>query len=280
MKIRTYSRKVLVAFLMALLLITAVNLVSAAPNQIGQAQSGTAVVQAGTLNVRSGPAVAYKVVATTRWGETVTLLGRNGNSSWAKIRIADGREGWVNAAYLATSTPISSLPDMSNTVTPDQDARALINEGMLNVRSGPGMEYPVVVAIGNGNYVQLLGRDANSTWVKVLTHTGHQGWLNSYYTTMYVPLESLPIIAAPPVPVNPIEPEQPVQPVPPPSGATAVVDTGMLNVRSGPGMGYTVISYLPYGQPVGILGRAANSVWIKVNTRLGRQAGSTLITRR
>jgi len=269
MKIHSYPRKVIVAFLMALLLITAVNIVSAAPNQTEQKQTGgTAVVHAGTLNVRSGPAVAYQVVAVTRWGDVVTLLGRNTNSSWAKIRIPDGREGWVNAAYLSTDTAISSLPDMSETAVSNPNARALINEGMLNVRSGPSMEYPVVVAIGNGNYVQVIGRDASSTWIKVVTHTGHQGWLNSIYTTMTVPLSAIPPVAVPPLPATPIEPAQPVHPIEP-SGATAFVNTGMLNVRSGPGMAYSVVSYLPYGQLVGVLGRDANSVWIKVNTPAG-----------
>jgi len=269
MKIRSYSRKVFVTFLMALLLITAVNLVSAAPNQIGQAQAGgTAVIHAGTLNVRSGPSVAYPVVAATRWGDTVTLLGRNANSSWAKVRIADGREGWVNASYLSSNTAINSLPDLSETAVPDANARALINEGVLNVRSGPGMVYPVVVAIGNGNYVQVIGRDAGSTWIKVVTHTGHQGWLNSIYTTMTVPLSGIPVVAIPAVPITPIEPPQPVHPIEP-SGATAVINTGMLNVRSGPGMAYSVVSYLPYGQSVGILGRDANSFWIKVQTPAG-----------
>ena len=269
MKIRSYFRKVMVAFLMALLLITAVNLVSAAPTQIEQAQTGgTAVVHAGTLNVRSGPGVAYQVVAVTRWGDVVTLLGRNSNSSWAKVRLADSREGWVNASYLSTDTSIGSLPDLSETAVPDANARALINEGMLNVRSGPSMEYPVVVAIGNGNYVQVIGRDASSTWIKVVTHTGHQGWLNSIYTTMTVPLSAVPAVAVPPMPATPIEPAQPVQPVQP-SGATAFISTGMLNVRSGPSMAYTVVSYLPYGQLVGVLGRAENSAWVKVNTPAG-----------
>lgn len=269
MKIRSYSRKVFVTFLMALLFITAVNLVSAAPSQTGQMQAGgTAVIHAGMLNVRSGPSVAYPVVTVTRWGDAVTLLGRNANSSWAKIRVADGREGWVNASYLSTGTAISSLPDLSETAVPDANARALINEGMLNVRSGPGMVYPVVVAIGNGNYVQVIGRDASSTWIKVVTHTGHQGWLNSLYTTMTVPLSNIPAVATPPVPITPIEPAQPVHPIAP-SGAAAVVTTGMLNVRSGPGMGYSVVSYLPYGQSVGILGRDASSAWIKVQTPAG-----------
>ena len=268
MKIRSYSRKALVAFLMALLLITAVNFVSAAPTQIEQIQTGgTAVVQAGTLNVRSGPGVAYQVVAVTRWGDVVTLLGRNANSSWAKVRIADGRDGWVNASYLVTDTAIGSLPNLSETAVPDANARALISEGMLNVRSGPSLEYPVVVTIGNGNYVQVIGRNAASTWIKVVTHTGHQGWLNSIYTTMTVPLSAIPAVATPPVSTQPIEPTQPVQPVQP-SGATAVVTTGMLNVRSGPSMAYSVVSYLPYGQLVGILG-TANGIWIKVQTPAG-----------
>ncbi|MCA9960764.1 MAG: SH3 domain-containing protein, partial [Anaerolineales bacterium] len=50
--------------------------------------SGTAtVVNASYLNVRQGPAATYEVVTVISSGTTVTLLGRNSASTWAKIQL-------------------------------------------------------------------------------------------------------------------------------------------------------------------------------------------------
>jgi uncharacterized protein YraI len=72
--------------------------------------SGEAVatVATGALNVRSGPGVAYDVVAIAKQYQQVNLLGRSGGG-WVLIRVA-GVEGWVNAAYLDMSTPLGALP--------------------------------------------------------------------------------------------------------------------------------------------------------------------------
>jgi uncharacterized protein YraI len=72
--------------------------------------SGEAVatVATGALNVRSGPGVAYDVVAIAKQHQQVNLLGRSGGG-WVLIRVA-GVEGWVNAAYLDSSVPTGTLP--------------------------------------------------------------------------------------------------------------------------------------------------------------------------
>ncbi len=66
------------------------------------------VVNANWLSVRSAPAVADNVITAIPRGEVVTLLGRNGG--WVNVRLAGGAAGWVGSSYLASRTPLESLP--------------------------------------------------------------------------------------------------------------------------------------------------------------------------
>ena len=52
----------------------------------------------GRLRVRSGPGADYDIVAYLNDGDTVTVLSVEGD--WAKIRTADGQEGYTSAEYL------------------------------------------------------------------------------------------------------------------------------------------------------------------------------------
>ena len=71
--------------------------------------SSATVANASYVNVRTGPgAENSKITAVTR-GTVVELLGRNTSSSWAKIRLTSDTIGWMNAYYLSSATPISSL---------------------------------------------------------------------------------------------------------------------------------------------------------------------------
>jgi len=82
------------------------------PNTGGPITSGpTATVSyVYYLNLRTGPGTAYSIIKAVPSGTTVTLLGRNGASSWAKVQLPDGSVGWMSASYLSSSTPIASLP--------------------------------------------------------------------------------------------------------------------------------------------------------------------------
>lgn len=67
-------------------------------------------VKAGFLNLRSGPGINYNAIAVVSNGSTVALLGRNASGTWLKVKVPTGSVGWVNAGYIATSTPIQTLP--------------------------------------------------------------------------------------------------------------------------------------------------------------------------
>jgi uncharacterized protein YraI len=50
------------------------------------------------------------------------------------------------------------------------------------------------------------------------------------------------------------------------TGVTGVVKTGKLNVRSGPGAGYSIVAVLNQGDKVTLLGRTKGGAWLKLRT--------------
>lgn len=231
--------------------------------------AGTAVVHTGALNVRSGPGVGYSAIAVAYQGQTLTLLGRLSNNSWVKVQLANGTQGWVNATLVQPSIALSGLPVID---VPALTAVTLVNTGALNVRSGPGLTYGAVAVASYGQTLALLGRDAAGVWVKVQLANGTQGWVNATYTQPSVSISSLTVVAAPPAP-TPVSPT-PLTPTPTPVAnvPTAVIHTGALNVRSGPGLGYSVVATVYNGQSVTLLGRSGSDAdWVKVRLATGQE---------
>ena len=60
--------------------------------------------------MRTGPDVSHPSITSISNGTTVTLLARNASSTWIKVILRDGRQGWVNASFLILNVPIGSLP--------------------------------------------------------------------------------------------------------------------------------------------------------------------------
>lgn len=236
------KRLLLILGMLLLGLLSLVGQIQAAP--VTQT-SPTAVIDTGALNVRSGPSVAYGVVSVVYQGNSVTLLGRNSNSSWVQIRTSSNVTGWVNASLLATNTNISALPIVA---TPAASAAALVSTGALNVRSGPGVNYSVLTVASFGQSVALLGRHSDNVWVKIQMANGQQGWVNSSLLTSNVAISSLPLADAP------------AQPVP----SVPVAPNAILTLRAGPSFNQPVVGSVFQGQRVKAIARNDNNSWVKV----------------
>lgn len=159
---------------------------------------GTAVVTAYRLNVRQSPSTNSAVLTRLSNGDTVNLTGyRNGDATWVHIALPNGSIGWVSALYVRTSIPISSLIPVAGTFPPSPPptgATGVVITGALNVRVGPGVNHVAFTQIVNGTTVTLIGRNAASTWVKIILRDGRQGWVNVSYMSIGVPVSSLPVV--------------------------------------------------------------------------------------
>jgi uncharacterized protein YgiM (DUF1202 family) len=173
--------------------------------------------------------------------------------------VGDALAAHEHAPVLSNSAAISDLAAKAYYDEPN----AVVWTGALNVRTGPDVAYQSTAVVYSGQVVWLVGRSGVNSWVKVRLYSGHEGWVNSYYLNMSVPISSLPVVSGP-APTPPISPTQPVA-----TPNTAVVATGALNVRSGPGIAYGVVTVVTQGQSLQLLGRNASNSWVQVRTPSG-----------
>ncbi len=86
----------------------------------------------------------------------------------------------------------SPTPTVTLTPTPLPLVRILFQ--LVNMRSGPGTDYDIIVVLREDEVVRVLGLDAEGLWYKVETLDGMQGWVS---VSMALPADDLALTAVP-----------------------------------------------------------------------------------
>ena len=86
---------------------------AAAETPAAPAGAAVAVVQANTLNVRSGPGTDYNRVDQVAQGTALTVLGQTDGCAWLKVITPSGAEGWVSGReqYVALDQRCTDIPE-------------------------------------------------------------------------------------------------------------------------------------------------------------------------
>lgn len=132
-----------------------------------------------------------------------------------------------------------------------------VTTNVLNVRNAPNLYAPVLTRVNYGQSYPAVGRNFDTSWVQINAN-GLLGWVYIIYVNAYN-VGSLPITDGggypPPTPIPP-----------PPVGASATVNTSLLNVRNAPNP-YTgvVLTRIQFGQSYAVIGRNADSSWLQLN---------------
>ena len=172
---------------------------SATPKPTPAPSNGT--VQAKTtsdLNVRKGPGTSYGIIKVIDMNVTVTITEAT-NSSWYKVKLSDGTEGYLAAQYLKiTSGDINSVKpgnsgddntnNGNNSNAPATDEYVRVTVG-LNLRSEPNTSCKVLTVLSTGTVLNVLDRKT-SGWVHVRTTGGAEGYVSAEYVTAYDPSSS------------------------------------------------------------------------------------------
>ena len=172
---------------------------SAKPTPTPAPSNGT--VQAKTtsdLNVRKGPGTSYGIIKVIDMNVTVTVTEAT-NSSWYKVKLSDGTEGYLAAQYLKiTSGDINSVKpgnsgndntnNGNNSNTPATGEYVRVTVG-LNLRSEPNTSSKVLTVLSTGTVLNVLDRKT-SGWVHVRTTGGAEGYVSAEYVAAYDPSSS------------------------------------------------------------------------------------------
>ncbi|WP_264843939.1 SH3 domain-containing protein [Caldinitratiruptor microaerophilus] len=149
------------------------------------------------LNVRSGPGTGYPVVSTLAQGQGAAFLERQGK--WYRVRLPDGKEGWT-ASWVAR---LRYDPPAAGRVTAD----------VLNVRAGPGVQFPIVGTVTRGQVLEV--REIAGDWWQVAPTGGRVGWVSGAYMEEVTPASPEPAPSQPPEPQPEPGAPSPEAPLPP-----------------------------------------------------------------
>lgn len=206
----------------------------------------------------------YRFTATSDDGIRVWVNGELILNSWyehaamtVSAEVTAGREGAseIVVEYFEL-TGVASVSVTWQWLGPDpiEPYTATVWAYHLNVRSGPGVRYPVVAVTSRGTTVTLTHRNADASWVRVGLPGGTHGWVNAYYLASNLkPFTFLPRWD---------------EPYPPPPVATARVWAYYLNMRSGPSVRYYVVDVLVRNEVVELTGQRSGG-WVQVRTQQG-----------
>jgi len=162
----------------------------------------------------------------------------------------------------ATALPVNAITadvqatDGAITASYPDGPTGYIRVERLNIRSGPGTQYPIVGVAHYQEVVSLTGRNAAITWLQVRQTNGQQGWADaSFIVASAAHIAALPILDdIPPTP----------SPMPPSVDPFGRVTAYRLNVRSGSGRYYDIIGQLNREQVVSLVGRNTASTWLQI----------------
>ena len=195
----------------------------------------TTPLKNGSANLRARAGVSQAVVGWAQNGDEVEVL--HVGNTWHKVKLLkNGRIGWVYGRYL-TIRQTAQQPESPTGAQVSGVVGQIMTKypsSTVNLRWGAGTQYAVIGKYGRGTRVEILDEDAN--WYKVhIAGTDAEGWMSKNYISRGLEART----------------------------------TGRVNLRRGPGTGYTVIRTLNNGQNVTVTW--VGDGWSKV--QIGEESG-------
>ena len=185
-------------------------------NPVPPSSGATATVIDGALNLRASASTAAAVVTVLPDGAVVTLAGQSSNG-FSKVSW-NGSSGWAYSIYLSTGGDDGGSGN---------GTFATVFDGALNLRSGAGMEYDVLMVMPDAARVELTGSTGNG-FTRVI-YNGTTGWASSQWLRTGGSI-----------------------------GSTAKVIDGELNLRASASTSASVLAVMPNNATVTPLGQSSN----------------------
>lgn len=142
---------------------------------------GVGKITGNYVNVRTQGSLSGSVIARLNWNDTVTVLDKE--NGWYKIKLSDGREGWVFGEYL-------SVRSSSNTSRGEVD-RSLVDKLIDFAKSFVGTPYVYGGATPKGfdcsGFVQYVFKNYGFDLPRTANEQATVGELqNFYHLTLYI----------------------------------------------------------------------------------------------
>jgi uncharacterized protein YraI len=154
--------------------------------------------------------------------------------------------------FWGRSLLLALLLILSRAVGAQQIPGVYLTTADVNLRKGPGTNYPVVVTIPRGIRINVVAREGQ--WLRIESKHGNQpGYISERYA-------------------RPLQPAQAAQADHASASVTGAYRTKIETaLREGPGRNYRVVATLPADIKINVVG--AEGDWLRVQSKHGNQPG-------
>jgi uncharacterized protein YgiM (DUF1202 family) len=206
--------------------------------------SGTYIVTASTLHVRSGNGSQFPSLGYLKKNNVVNVTGKAPNN-WYQVTFK-GKKGYVSGAYLKKKTAQKPQTKPKNAIKVNKASGTYkVTASKLYVRSGNGTNYKSIGYLKKNAVIKVTGKTANG-WYRI-NHKGKTGYVSGKY------LKAHKTAGKPKTSGKKV------------SGASGTykVTASTLFVRSGNGTSFKTIGSLSRGAKVNVTGKTANG-WYRI----------------
>jgi len=110
----------------------------------------------------------------------------------------------VAATSTNTTIPVV-VPTQGPVINPNDPTCRVVTNSSVNLRTGPGINYNVILVLGSGATAPITGRLGDNSWWQVRFQTA-TGWVSNNVITVYGNCQNVSI---PPIPASPTPPINP-----------------------------------------------------------------------
>ena len=183
-----------------------------------------------------------------------TGTGADSSDGWPG-HYAAGRSVW-NCQDLTAL--VDSLAALRQTMTAGDYPQAVTQPEIMNARFGPGLAYDVITTLPQGTRANIIGVDPRGEWYQLeLSDIEIPVWIFQSLANVEGSLDNVSQVSAEELALLPISGAPGSRPV-------AVIQPEVMNVRLGPELEYEVLTTLPQGTQVNIVGIDPSGEWLQV----------------
>jgi hypothetical protein len=99
-----------------------------------------------------------------------------------------------------TFTPVPLIPTETPTPTQTPTPFVQVESGLVALRTGPGIEYPLLAQLGPEIPVAIIGRSEDSAWLELCCVSGQTVWVVTTHVKVNNDIRGVPVSAAAPPP--------------------------------------------------------------------------------
>ena len=171
--------------------------VSVIPTTVSDIENASLAVYDVTVSnennivLRRGPGTEYDELARPKNGQVLridrTIVNSWDGRPWGRT-VYNGMQGWVslNWTYRNSSTTYNQAQNVTF-YSNIYNAVVGASDGFVNLRSGPGLQYPIITPIYNGNMLRVTAVMDSTTdglvWGQTI-YNGYSGWFSIDQTTI------------------------------------------------------------------------------------------------